>query len=185
MIELNVSEILKPESDLEKTIVSNQEFVIGCLYGKPRSGHPEGQVIYHIAEVLKNINKYSDFTNRADLRLVGLIHDTFKYKVYTDIPKTGENHHGMIARRFAERFISTARVLETIELHDEAYNSWRKLALNRFKAERRANELISRLGKDIDFYLTFFRCDNETGDKSHENYDWFADLERTRVKIKS
>jgi hypothetical protein len=32
---------------------------------------------------------------------------------------TGENHHAMIARRFAERYVDDPKLLDVIELHDE------------------------------------------------------------------
>ena len=28
----------------------------------------------------------------------------------------------------------------------------------------------------VDLYLKFYRCDNATGDKEQENYDWFKSL---------
>lgn len=162
--------------------MADNRFRIGCEYGKPRSGHPEGKVIFHIQEVLENIDRYSPLNSspfdRQDLRLVGLVHDTFKYLVDTKRPKVGENHHGMMARKFAEEFFEIPRVLETIELHDEAYNSWQigNRRGNWKKAEERAGKLVKRLSEDIDFYLTFYNCDNQTGNKSPENYHWFRNL---------
>jgi len=178
---MDIQTILRPETELEGRIISDDRFRVGCGYGKPRPGHPEGKVVFHIREVLENIDKYSLPNNRTDLRLVGLIHDTFKYKVDRKIPKTGENHHGMIARRFAEEFFNISRVLETIELHDEAYNSWKKgnRKSNWEGAEERAKRSVQRLSTDIDFYLTFYRCDSETGDKSQESYNWFENLVET------
>jgi hypothetical protein len=176
---MNISEIIKPETELEKRIVSEAEFIEGAKYGKPRPGHPEGQVVYHIREVLDNVEKYSNAENRAELRLIALIHDTFKYKVDNTKPKSGENHHAMIARRFAEKFptISNA-VLEIIELHDEAYNAWQQGGRKGkwWHAEDRAKRLIKRLGDNIDLYLVFYQCDNETGDKDQDNCNWFTDL---------
>ena len=174
---MEISELLKPENELEKRIIGDAEFAEGAMFGEPRPGHPEGKVVYHIKAVLENIDSYSMPDNRTDLRIVGLVHDTFKYKVDRNKPKSGENHHATIARRFAERFVAIPRVLETIELHDEAYNSWQKgeRKANWEKAEERAIKLIQTL-EDIDFYLVFYKCDNQTGEKSSENYNWFKDL---------
>ena len=105
MKEIEIKELLKPETELEKRIVSDSEFIEGANYGKPRSGHPEGQVVYHIREVLDNVEKFSGAHNREDLRIIALIHDTFKYRVDHTKPKGGMNHHAMIARKFAEKFI--------------------------------------------------------------------------------
>lgn len=176
-----IREILKPETELEKRIVTDAEFIEGVAYGKSRPGHPEGKVIYHIREVLDNIEKYSEM--RENLRLIALIHDTFKYKVDQTKPKSGENHHAMIARRFAEKFIQIPQdVLDVIELHDEAYNAWQQGGRkgNWYKAEERATSLIKKLGTSdrIKLYVAFYKCDNETGDKEQDNYEWFYDFLR-------
>lgn len=184
-----IEEIIKPETELEKIIISDPEFIEGALWGKPRNGHPEGQVIYHIGHILKNIEniRATSFLNgspmitlldRERLRLIAIIHDSFKYKVNRDLPKRGENHHGMIARRFAEKYITDLEVLEIIELHDEAYNAWCKGWHKRQheKAGLRAKQLIERLGSSIDLYMQFYQCDNETGDKTSQNYTWFEKI---------
>lgn len=177
MIEL-IKRIIKPETDLELRIISDYRFIEGVLWGKPRNGHPEGMVINHIEEVLKNIDKKCTPKNRERLRLVALIHDTFKYKVDLSFPKRGENHHGMIARRFAEEYISDEETLDIIQYHDDAYNSW-KIGKNRNdwkRAAERALILIDRLGESIDNYIIFYQCDNNTGDKIGDDYKWFIDL---------
>jgi hypothetical protein len=140
-------------------------------------------VAYHIAEVLKNVNHQATSTEeRTDLRLITLIHDTFKYRVNPDKPKSGENHHALIARRFAERYLDDQALLDIIELHDEAYNSW-QLGERRGDwkgAEERATRLVSRLGKALPLYVRFYRCDNETGSKSSAPLRWFESLLQRR-----
>lgn len=173
-----IKTLLKPETELEKRIINDPEFIEGANYGKPRPGHPEGQIVYHIREVLDNVEKMSTTKTRADLRLIALIHDTFKNKVDHTKPKAGINHHAMIARRFAEKFIQIPEyVLDVIELHDEAYNSWQQGGRKGdwYKAEKRATELLRKLQTydRIYLYMTFYYCDNMTGDKDQENYEWF------------
>jgi len=176
-----IKQIVKPENGIETAIVSDADFIAGASYGKPRSGHPEGKVIYHVKEVLENINKfYCDDDDRTDLRFIALVHDTFKHKVDQTKPKSGANHHGTIARLFAQKFRTDHALLRIIELHDEAYNSW-SVGGRRgewFKAERRANQLIGELMLlgCLDLYLKFYHCDNATGNKEQENYDWFVKL---------
>lgn len=166
----DIIKVIKPETNLEKRIIDNQIFVDGALHGKPRSGHPEGQVIYHIEEVLKNVDKYGTPETREKLRIIALIHDSFKHKVNREQPKHGDNHHAMIARRFAEKFTIDDTILDIIELHDEAYNAFRKNDV------RRAKRLIERLGSNLDLFLLFFRCDNETGDKTRDSFKWFQEI---------
>jgi hypothetical protein len=166
--------IIKPETALESAIMSNPLFLQGASWGVPRGGHPEGQVIFHIEEVLNNVDKYSEGNTREKLRLIALIHDTFKFKVDDTKARHGENHHAMIARRFAEGYITDAQVLDVIELHDEAYNAWVKGKKSDWlKAEARLNNLIDRLGDALPLYRVFYRCDNETGNKRQDNFIWF------------
>ncbi len=67
------------ETPLEDKIVRDPEFQDGLSYGKPRPGHPEGAVRFHIVEVLKNVEEfYGDSPHRMYLRLISNIHDTFK-----------------------------------------------------------------------------------------------------------
>lgn len=170
-----INELIKQETELEKRITSDSKFVTGANWGKSRNGHPEGKVIFHIAEVLENVDKYCTDTNREKLRLIAIIHDTFKNLVDVTKPKSGENHHAMIARRFTEKYISDKEILDIIELHDEAYNAY-SMGVRRNNwdgAKRRAKSLKTRLGKSLDLYLTFYKCDNETGDKENKDYDWF------------
>lgn len=181
---MNIEELIKPENDLERLIISNPIWIEGATFPfPPRKGHPEGAVINHIVEVLENVDKYSNARNRADLRVITLIHDTFKYKVDESKPKSGENHHAMIARRFAEEIgITNPIILDIIELHDTAYNAWCNGSRDGkwSKAEERAHKLIERLDavdvEALDLYLSFYRADNETGDKEKENFEWFEAL---------
>lgn len=175
------------ETETERLIVADPEWIAGLEYGKPRRGHPEGSVENHIPEVLANVDRVAiDPEDRARLRLVALTHDNFKYQVDKTRDRTGENRHGWLARHFAERYITDVEVLEVIELHDEGFLSWKKaissgkLAAGTARAER----LIDRLGLDlIPFYLRFFRADNETGDKTPDSLIWFTDLYIKRLNV--
>jgi len=176
-----VKQIIKPENGIETAIAEDEDFLEGAAYGKPRSGHPEGAVIYHVKEVLENVDKYyGDDPDRTDLRFIALVHDTFKHKVDRNKPKVGDNHHGTIARVFAQKFTEDHKVLKIIELHDEAYNSWGKGGRRGdwYGAERRAKKLIDELIEigGLGLYIKFYKCDNATGDKEQENYDWFINL---------
>ena len=176
-----VKNIVKPENGIETAIVNDADFIAGAMYGKPRNGHPEGQVIYHIEEVLDNIEKFfPDDEDRDDLRLIAIVHDTFKNKVNQNLPKSGENHHGAIARKFAEKFCHNTNVLQVILMHDDAYNAWSAGGRHGdwYKAKRRAEKLISDLNAlgSLELYVKFYECDNKTGNKSQDNFDWFIEL---------
>lgn len=174
--------MLVPESELETRIMADPRWIAGASWGEPRRGHPEGEVRLHVMDVLANLEgQRLSAGDRSKLRLVALIHDTFKNEVDRARPRSGENHHATIARRFAEKYVDDPEVLELIELHDEAYNSW---VTGRWRgdwaaAEARAWRLIDRLGPSIDLYLAFYRADNATGDKEAAPLEWFERLVST------
>jgi hypothetical protein len=133
----------------------------------------------HIADVLGNIDEADPAPEvRKKLRLIALVHDTFKYKVRDDRPNVGTNHHAWLARRWAERYVDDRDVLDVIELHDEAYNSWSMGAHKGKweKAEGRVRNLLERLGPRLPLYLQFFRADNRTDSKRQEPLEWFERL---------
>ncbi|MDD5700285.1 MAG: HD domain-containing protein [Candidatus Nanoarchaeia archaeon] len=177
-MEINIADILRPENDIEVAVACDPEFKEGCLYGKPRPGHPEGKVVFHVRDVLDNIERWFEYDEkRANLRLIAFLHDTFKFKVDETKPRDGTNHHGYIARKFAEGHVKDLKVLEVIELHDKAYSIWcagRKKGWD--AAAGNANMLIRRLDctNGLDLYLEFYKCDSATEGKTREHFDWFS-----------
>ena len=171
------------ETDLERTIAADPAWQQGVIWGKPRYGHLEGAVQFHIADVLANIDRQQPLPDdRTKLRLIALVHDTFKYRVNELKPKMGNNHHAHIARLFAEKYIHDPVILDLIELHDEAYNSWR---LGMYKgrwehAEERINNLLSRLGSSLPLYTRFFLADSQTDSKDQAPVEWFLQLLESR-----
>ena len=170
------------ESDLERTIVADPEWQEGAAWGKPRSGHPEGMVLAHVLDVLANVDRVAlDAGDRGRLRLIALIHDTFKHRVNRLRPRTGDNHHATIARRFAERHVDDPAVLDVIELHDEAHNAWtmgRRKPRRAGAARARAERLVTRLGPNLDLFLRFYRADNATAGKTPGGVEWFEAIAR-------
>jgi hypothetical protein len=83
-----------------------------------------------------------------------------------------------MARLFAQDFISEPLILLVIETHDDAYYIWRKAFQNgNWKAAHQsAKELVKTLGKGLELYLAFYRCDNATGDKTPDDFVWFNQL---------
>jgi hypothetical protein len=164
------------ETDLEKRIAADPTWQQGVSWGIPRTGHLEGPIKYHIADVLANLDRQclNDEERRA-LRLVALVHDTFKYQVDETRPRIGKNHHAYIARKFAEHYIDDPVLLDIIELHDEAYNSWR---LGAYKgrwqhAIERVDHLLKRLGPSLPLYVHFFYADSHTESKNQDPVIWF------------
>ena len=178
---MGAAEQVRPETPLEQRICADPAWRAGVAWGEPRPGHPEGTVGAHLTDVLANVDRVAlDADDRRRLRLVALVHDTFKGDVDRAQPKTGENHHAMRARRFAARYIDDEDLLDVIELHDDAYIAWRHgdRTGNWPEAERRARALAERLGSRLDLYLRFYQADNETDGKTSEHRHWFIALAR-------
>ena len=174
---LQIESLLKPENELEAKMLREPEFLRGLMWGRPRYGHPGGKVLYHIREVLNNVDKLTICSEqRKNLRLVTFIHDTFKHLEDKDTyPRDWSKHHAIYARQFAEKFVENEQLLQLIELHDEAYYSWR-LTHQYSKVEeghRRLEKLLKTLNGDLQLYYLFFKCDTRTGDKNQAPLEWF------------
>jgi hypothetical protein len=161
-----------PETELERAVVADPVLQEGLAWGKPRRGHPEGTVGAHVADLLATIERWGETgKRREELRFLALVHDALKHRVQQWRPKTGENHHAMRARRFAERYVDDERLLATIELHDRPYNLWRKERRRGRPDEHAFNEMVDRI-PDIDLFLRFVELDGSTEGKNHEPLRW-------------
>ncbi|MFT5167225.1 MAG: hypothetical protein ACI8P3_002462 [Saprospiraceae bacterium] len=185
-IEGYIEKFLKPETVLEKALLDSSEFQEGLLWGKPRYGHPEGEVLFHIKEVLDNIEKLPvDKPTRSKLRLIAFVHDIFKYaedKGGSD--RDWSRHHSVLARQFMENHISDQIILDVIELHDEVYYCWRlKMLYNKVEeGNARLKAFKARIGDNIQLYYLFFKCDTLTGDKTQSPLYWF-EVNTTGIEI--
>ena len=174
----DILDALQPETDLERFLVLHPDVRAGLGWGEPRYGHPEGRVLNHVPEIFDNLNQLSpplSTDDRARLRLITLLHDSFKYKEDKNEPRDWTQHHGILARQFAEHFITDTIVLDILELHDEAYYCWRCAVLDDEieQATARFNWLLQRIGYCVQLYYVFFKCDTRTGDKTQAPVKWF------------
>ena len=163
----------KPETDLERRVTAEPELLEGLAWGEPRAGHPEGAVGTHVAHLLSALDRSDlDAEQRELLRFMALVHDSFKYEVRERLPRVGENHHAMRARRFAERFTDDERVLSAIQFHDRPYALWRKMK-RRGKLDERGFARMMRCVEDPDLFLRFIELDGSTEGKRREPIEWF------------
>jgi hypothetical protein len=171
-----------PASALERAVDDDPELAAGLEWGRPRSGHPEGRVGDHVRQLLDEIERRGVAgERRAELRFLALVHDAFKYRVRNWLPKVGENHHAMRARRFAERYTDDERLLATIELHDRPYALWRKMRRRRRLDERRFEEMIARI-PDPELFVTFIELDGSGEGKNPAPIRWLREeFERREV----
>jgi hypothetical protein len=141
-----------PENDLESTLSSDADIQRGWAYVVGGTGHPERNVGAHVAAILRNISPDDEL--RSPLRFIALVHDSMKWAVDRDRPWSPDNDHAVLARRAAERHTDDPTLLETIELHDEAY--W---IFTEKRTDAAAIEgLLERL-PDVNLYVRFVELD--------------------------
>jgi len=81
----------------------------------------------------------------------------------------------MYARKFLGKYLKDELLLNVVELHDEAYYSWRLAHLyNRLSdSEKRIKILRERVGEYWQLFYLFFKVDTCTGDKTPAPLIWF------------
>ncbi len=171
---------LRPESDLERAVAADPELREGLAWGKPRKSHPEGTVGAHVADLLQVIDDWNETGERREqLRFIAIVHDALKGQVRGWLPKGGENHHAMRARRFAERYTDDERLLAAIELHDRPYAIWRRTRRGSPRERRALDELVRRI-PDPALFMRFVELDGSTEGKRSEPIRWFREELRRR-----
>jgi hypothetical protein len=157
---------ITPETELERQLLADARLRAGLEWGSPRYGHPEGRVADHVATMLAAIS--ADDPLRRDLRVLALTHDSFKAAVRPGVPWSPDNDHAMLARRFADSYISDERLLATLALHDEPYWLWRNHAV----PEQGLRDLWKRL-PDPDLFARFVELDAANEGKDLTFLWWF------------
>ena len=162
----------EPETELERAVTADPVLLRGLAWGKPRTGHPEGPVGAHVADLLATIDRWGERgAKRTELRFIALVHDALKYAVRDWLPKAGENHHAKRARRFAERYTDDERLLATIELHDRPYALWRRMRRFGGLAEREFARMLERI-PDRELFARFVELDASTEGKRQAPIHW-------------
>jgi hypothetical protein len=176
----------EPENELERRLSRDPVLLEGWAWGAPRKGHPEGTVGRHVGDLLEQIDEWGEANaRRQELRFLALVHDSLKPRVKHWLPRSGENHHAMRARRLAERYTDDERLLSTLELHDRPYAIWRRVPRRTRGRERAARELDRMLARipDRSLFLRFVELDSSTEGKNPEPIRWFRDELERRGKL--
>jgi hypothetical protein len=178
-----IEQYIHPVNELEWRICTDPDFRKGLEWGEPRFGHPEGKIIYHIEEVLANVNLLTHLSTKDyhRLRIITLVHDTFK-----NIENRGmEQFHGLLARNFVAQFTNDPAILNITEFHDEAYFYW-KIATQQGQQGRAIDllfDLADRVENYLQLYYLFFKCDTRTGDKVQLPIKWFEGILHKKIKV--
>ena len=86
-------------------------------WGEVRSGHPEGTIRAHIAEVDCNLESLRHKLSETDywrLRVIIHTHDTFKAEAQPGVPITAPHSHASLARAFLADFCTDADMLAMV-----------------------------------------------------------------------
>lgn len=162
----------EPEDERERRLAADPVLVEGLAWGKPRSGHPEGSVGAHVSDLLRTIDDRGERgARRAELRFIALVHDALKARVKDRLPRMGENHHAVRARRFAEGYTDDERLLSVIELHDRPYALWRRARRTGRSQWAEVAQMFDRI-PDADLFLSFVELDGSTEGKDPAPLEW-------------
>ncbi|MGB8982728.1 MAG: hypothetical protein WCC12_12700 [Anaerolineales bacterium] len=157
-------------------ILADPRYQKNIEYGEPRSGHPEGKVKYHIAELEENLDKLAarGISEQQYWKLKFLIHvhDTFKADAIPDSPILSPNSHASLARKFASEFVDDADLLNMIQFHDENYVLWKQFESTGSYDVQRFETLLQTI-QDWDLFLMFLVIDGNVQGKDPRKTGWF------------
>ena len=142
-------------------------------WGKPRSGHPEGTVRAHIAELEQNLEALADTCTEDDywkLMMLIHVHDSFKKDSKRNVPISDPKSHATLARLFLQRYCREDDLLQMVQYHDESYALYRQSRHGRVN-QSRLQALKERIG-DWPLFLKFLVIDATTAGKDVEPMDW-------------
>lgn len=162
--------------NIVKSIKLSAKYLNNVEYGIPRSGHPEGKLKFHIADLEANLEKLKQMGISDDqywkLQFLIQVHDLFKAEESTDYPPQTVHRHAVLAKQYATQFTDDEDLLNMIQYHDANYHLWKE-----FKTQGKINEdqfaNLLRLIKDWDLFLMFVIIDGCTKGKDYEKIGWF------------
>jgi hypothetical protein len=162
--------------DIVEKIMADPRYQKNIEYGEPRSGHPEGKVKFHIAELVENLEKLAAHGISEEqywkLKFLIHVHDTFKADATPDVAILSPNSHASLARKFASEFITDEDLLNMIQFHDVNYALWKQFkATGSYDLERFENLLGTIQGWDL--FLMFLIIDGSTKGKDRSKLIWF------------
>lgn len=156
-------------------------------YDRPHSGHPEGKVKYHIAELEENLEKLKHrLANEDDywkLKFLIHVHDTFKAEAsQAGVPTIDPRSHESLAKAFASEFTDDADLLNIIQYHDENYTLWKQYKNHGYYNKEWFQFLLDTI-RDWDLFLIFTIIDGHTKGKDLEKLTWFVNQVKQHKQI--
>ena len=157
-------------------VMADSRYQNNVDFGEPRSGHPEGKVKNHIADLEANLAKLSYRINNEEtywkLKFLIHVHDTFKANAMSGVQAIDPQSHELLARAFASEFIDDDDMLNIIQFHDENYFLWKQFKNSGQYDVQHLEFLLDKI-RDWDLYLIFTIIDGYTKGKDIEKLPWF------------
>lgn len=169
---------LKWNFPLLARIQADERYLANLDWGKSRSGHPEGTLRAHIAELEENFSYLKPRLRPEELEpLLVLIHvhDTFKPDAADGVPISHPRSHASLARSFLAEFTDDTQLQTYVQYHDEPFALWRQFKSRGSWNESRLNNLIAVIS-DWHLFGAFLLMDGCTRGKSSEPLEWFLPM---------
>lgn len=159
-------------------ILADPTYQKNIEYGRPRPGHPEGKVRFHIADLEANLERLRQRGISEEkywkLKFLIHVHDTFKAEAKKNVPVLHPRSHATLARQFAARFTDDKDLLNMIQYHDQNYYLWLDYLRNGFLDKATFQTLLDTI-QDWDLFLIFTIIDGRTAGKDKNKLGWFIE----------
>ena len=165
-------------------VISDPRYLKNIEYGEPRSGHPEGKVKFHIAELETHLEKLAPRISEEQywkLKFLIHVHDTFKADAVPNSRIESPKSHASQARKFASEFTDAADLLAMIQFHDLNFALWKQFAATGSYDLTRFSRLLDTI-IDWDLFLMFLIIDGYTPGKDPDKVRWFINEVRKHKK---
>ncbi len=158
-----------------EAIVADPRYLANLDWGQPRSGHPEGTVRAHIAEIEPNLESLRPKLTDEEywkLKLLVHTHDSFKAESKPGVAIAHPESHASLARAFLATHCEDADLLAMVQYHDEPFALYRQFDFKGTFSRDRFEALLAAI-RDWDLFLAFNIIDGCTAGKSREPLRWF------------
>jgi hypothetical protein len=161
--------------DIFMKLIQDPRYLSNLDWGERRSGHPEGSIRAHIAELEGNLDslrhKFRD-DEYWKLNILIHTHDTFKGESKPGVAINDPHSHASLARQFLERYCDDQDLLNMLQFHDEGHALWRQFAEKGEYNQERFQRLLATI-HDWNLFLWFCVIDGSTEGKQKEGLRWF------------
>jgi len=172
------SEHGKDMREILEKVLADPRYRKNIEYGRPRPGHPEGKVKYHIADLEANLEQLACRGISADdywkLKFLIHVHDMFKAEAEKDVPILHPRSHSTLARDYASQYTDDPDLLNMIQFHDKNYSMWLEYLRKGSYDSTAFQQLIDTI-HDWDLFLMFNIIDGRTKGKDIAKLVWFIE----------